>query len=104
MEAVWSKSSNPRVFSEKSKALFTSLITEVRREFKHEFRHILEGNPLDTMVYMGSRFRNDDDIYLALTSNIEETQFIETPKRVLFMVLMGACGADYYYKFEKEWD
>lgn len=104
MEAVWSKSFNPRVFSEKSKALFTSLITEVRREFKHEFKHLLDRNTVDTMVYMGSRFRDDADIYWALTSNIEETQFIETPKRVLFMVLMGACSADYYYKFEKEWD
>jgi hypothetical protein len=103
MESVWSKSFNPRVYSEKNVELFKSIIADVRREFKHEFRHVLEGDPLDTMLYMGNRFLDNDQIYWALTSNIDEEQFAETPKRVLFMVLMGACGADYYYKFEKEW-
>jgi len=103
MDSIWGKSFNAKDYSEKGYALFQSLIAQTRIEFKHEFKYVLEKHPLDSMLYMGTRFRDDSQIYWVLTSHVDEAQFAEAPKRFLFMVLLGACGADYYYKYEKEW-
>jgi len=88
MDSIWGKSFNAKDYSEKGYALFQSLIAQTR---------------IECMLYMGTRFRDDSQIYWVLTSHVDEAQFAEAPKRFLFMVLLGACGADYYYKYEKEW-
>lgn len=103
MQSIWGKSTSPRVYSDKSVELFKRLITQTRKEFRQEFKHVLEQHPLDSMLYTGSRFIDDDQIYWVLTSKVDEVEFAEAPKRFLFMVLLGACSADYYYRFEKEW-
>lgn len=99
--AIWSKSTQVNEYNSYTIELIKNMIEDFRWEFIQEFNNAI----LDPKneLHMGYRFCNDDQILWALQSNITEDKFLENPKHYIFRVLLGACGADYWYSFEKDW-
>lgn len=102
MEAIWGKSLRYLEYSQKGLKVLNELIDSTREEFRQEYKHAIEDYRY-TGLYAGSRFKSNEQIAWALQSNVREADFLQEPKHYLFRVLLGACDADYYYSFEKEW-
>jgi hypothetical protein len=102
MRSIWGLLSHYRDYSPKGRELFYSLITQCRIEFKREFRNALEDCHA-AGLYASDRFNDADRVFWALQSNVSEADFTQLPKHYITRVLLGACEADYYYQFEKEW-
>jgi hypothetical protein len=102
MEGIWGKSFNYKPYSDKALNLFTELITESRREFRKEYSRVLEDYH-HYSLYDGQRYSDNEQVLWVLQSQVTEAEFTQLPKHYIFRVLLGACSADYYYRFEKEW-
>jgi hypothetical protein len=102
MNGIWGLHSRYKGYSLRAKDLFHALIEEQRRAFKAEFAHALKNYHKYELI-IGFRFRDNGKIFWALQSNVDEVEFMKHPREYITRVLLGACSADYYYQFEKEW-
>lgn len=101
MIGIWGKGAcHP--YSDKSLKLFESLVDKVRSDFLKEFDSALKDRHKNEL-YIGSRFRSNDQILWVLRSKITEEIFVADPEHYLMRVFLGAADADYYYNFEKQW-
>ena len=102
MKGIWGKSTMYTPYSDKALQLFNETIINTRREFFKEFSAALEDRHT-TCLYDGRRCSDNSQLLWVLQSNVSEAEFTQLSKHYIFRVLLGACEADYYYQFEKEW-
>lgn len=103
MEGIWGKKTEYKKYSDKGIKLFEDTISNVKKEFKKEYSHVLSQDPRHVQLYDGVRFGCNDQLVWVLQSNVSEEDFLKDSKHYLFRVLLGACETDYYYRFEKDW-
>lgn len=104
MKALWGKSTNPRVYSQRTVDIFNKLMNDTREVFNKEFSSILSEPAYHQELYRGRRFYDNDQILWVLTSNVDEVEFSSLPQHYIMRALLGACEADYYYTYEKQWN
>jgi hypothetical protein len=104
MAGVWGIMLIPsgKLFSEKTKTIIIESLPEARNVFSKEYNYALD-NKHHYMLCKGSRYYDDEKIIRVIESKFEESYFIVNKNKCLNDVLLGACSADYYYTYEKEW-
>lgn len=101
MQKIWGKSTNAVEYDDNTIEILMSMIDDCRVEFEREFKNAILDPKQE--LYMGTRYNTDDQILWVLRSNVSENDFINNPKHYIFRVLLGACSADHWYTFEKDW-
>jgi hypothetical protein len=91
-------------YTDKTKQLVFERLPKCREVFAKEFAHALGDEDRTSDYCRGTRYYDDSKILWVIQSRFTEAEFLSEVDYKITQVLLGACGADWHYTYEKDWN